>query len=125
MDQNSRDLKTMIDEKRLVQVIENLTSNAFKYTSSGEVELGFKIIDDKLQFYVMDTGIGIPKEKLDVIFGKFRQVDDSSTRKYGGTGLGLTISRELINLMGGRIWVESEPKRGSVFYFEVPYIPVS
>jgi len=125
LDQSSRDLKTMIDEKRLVQVIENLTSNAFKYTSSGEVELGFKIIDDKLQFYVMDTGIGIPKEKLEVIFGKFRQVDDSSTRKYGGTGLGLTISRKLINLMGGKIWVESEPKRGSVFYFEVPYIPVS
>jgi len=123
MDQNSKDLKIKSDEKRLVQIIENITSNAFKYTSSGEVELGFKIVNDNLQFYVMDTGIGIPKEKLSIIFNKFRQVDDSSTRNYGGTGLGLTISRELINLMKGKIWAESEPDRGSVFYFEIPYIP--
>ncbi|MEA3476984.1 MAG: tetratricopeptide repeat-containing sensor histidine kinase [Bacteroidota bacterium] len=125
LSQNSKDLKTMTDEKRLVQIIENLTSNAFKYTDSGEVELGFKQIEDKLQFYIMDTGIGIPKEMTESIFKKFRQVDDSSTRKYAGTGLGLTISAELVGLLKGKIWVESELGRGSVFYFEIPYVPVS
>jgi signal transduction histidine kinase len=125
LDQNSKDLKTIVDEKRLVQIIENLTSNAFKYTASGEVELGFKPVDDRLQFYVMDTGMGIPEDKLDIIFSLFRQADDSSTRRFGGTGLGLTISRELVKLMKGKIWVESEPERGSVFYFEIPYTPPS
>lgn len=71
--------------------------------------------------FVKDTGIGISPDKKDIIFERFRQADDSYTRKYGGTGLGLTICKSLANLLGGKIWVESEPDKGSAFYFTIPY----
>lgn len=112
------------DITRLRQVMTNLISNAIKFTpKGGKVEFGYKKKDDdNLLFYVKDTGIGIPEEKHDVIFDRFRQADSSTTRKYGGTGLGLAISKGLVELLGGNIYVESEPKKETVFSFTLPYI---
>jgi signal transduction histidine kinase/DNA-binding response OmpR family regulator len=106
----------------LRQILINLTGNAIKFTDQGEVALMVQIESAEggevtLHFQVTDTGIGIPKERQASIFEAFVQVDGSNTRKYGGTGLGLAISSNLVNLMGGRIWVESEPGNGSVFHF--------
>ena len=115
------------DITRLRQVLVNLLSNAVKFTEEGEVVLRVDAEpaghgqDDadrfKLQFTVTDTGIGIPPRAMDRLFDAFSQVDASTTRKYGGTGLGLTISKRLVNLMGGEIWVDSEVGRGSSFHF--------
>lgn len=110
------------DSARLRQVVVNLVGNAIKFTDAGEVvldlerqtEMDGKII---LHFAVCDTGIGIPADKLSSIFEAFEQVDLSSTRRFGGTGLGLAISSRLVELMGGRIWAESEPGEGSTFHF--------
>jgi CheY-like chemotaxis protein len=113
------------DANRLRQVALNLLGNAIKFTHSGEVMLRveFGPSGNEAQvahFIVSDTGIGIPPEKLKFIFDPFTQADASTTRKYGGTGLGLTISARLVTMMGGRIWVESEPGKGSCFHFTVP-----
>ena len=110
------------DPTRLRQVILNLVGNAIKFTEHGEVELEVSVepLGDKdlaLQFAVRDTGIGIPREKQKTIFEAFSQVDGSMTRRFGGTGLGLTISAQLARMMGGRIWVESELGHGSRFFF--------
>ena len=110
------------DPGRLRQVLLNLVSNAIKFTAQGEVlvdvALGQLSGDEAaLKFTVSDTGIGIPQEKLWEIFGPFVQVDASITRRYGGTGLGLAIASQLVELMGGRIWIESEVGRGSRFHF--------
>jgi signal transduction histidine kinase/DNA-binding response OmpR family regulator len=110
------------DPSRLRQVVVNLVGNAIKFTSEGEVALGVKALEPEgeerlLQFTVSDTGIGIPPEKQKSIFEPFTQADTSTTRKYGGTGLGLTISTRLVGMMGGKIWVESEPGWGTHFHF--------
>jgi len=110
------------DPVRLRQIIVNLVGNAIKFTSSGGVMVSVQreSFDGRhilLRFTVTDTGIGIPKERQKDIFSSFTQADNSTTRKYGGTGLGLTISHRLTEMLGGRIWVESEPGRGSSFYF--------
>src|SRR5712692_1626868 len=110
------------DSGRLRQVIINLAGNAIKFTDRGEVALKVQVEatnehDRTLRFTVADSGIGISKEKLQAIFDPFSQADTSTTRKYGGTGLGLTISTRLVGMMGGRIWVESELGRGSTFHF--------
>lgn len=112
------------DDTRLRQVMVNLLSNAVKFTADGEVSLTVDKVRDidgavELRFAVTDTGIGIPPDRMDRLFRSFSQVDASTTRHYGGTGLGLAISRRLCDLMGGRIWVESEAGRGSTFYFTV------
>ena len=112
------------DSNRLRQVIVNLVSNAIKFTDKGEVALNVHIdsedADDRiLHFTVSDSGIGIPAEKQKVIFQPFSQADASTTRKYGGTGLGLTISMRLVAIMGGKMWVESVVGRGSEFHFTV------
>jgi signal transduction histidine kinase/DNA-binding response OmpR family regulator/ligand-binding sensor domain-containing protein len=112
------------DPSRLRQVIINLIGNAIKFTEGGEVGLEIAVDaweQDQLQlhFQVHDTGIGIAAEKQDVIFEAFSQADGSTARRFGGTGLGLTISSRLVKLMGGRIWVESQPGRGSRFHFTV------
>jgi signal transduction histidine kinase len=105
----------------LRQVFFNLLSNALKFTTKGYIEFGFEILtDQEIKFFVADTGVGISKKYQEVIFERFRQADDSLSRNYGGAGLGLAISRGLIELMGGKIWVESEPDKGSVFYFTLP-----
>jgi len=110
------------DPGRLKQILINLVGNAIKFTSEGEIEVDVQLkrLDStsaELQFSVRDTGIGIPADKQSTIFESFSQADSSTTRKYGGTGLGLSISAQLADLMGGRIWVESEPGRGSTFHF--------
>ena len=110
------------DPTRLRQIIVNLFNNAMKFTSKGEIECRVSLADENendvlLLFRVRDTGIGIPKEKMDRLFKEFSQVDSSTTRKYGGTGLGLTISRNLTRMMGGEIGVESRAEEGSVFWF--------
>src|SRR5208283_4076239 len=110
------------DPTRLRQVVNNLVGNALKFTERGEiaVKADLKSRDDDsllLHFTVRDTGIGIPAEKQTRIFEAFSQADTSTTRKYGGTGLGLTVSLRLVELMGGRLWVESQPGRGSCFHF--------
>jgi CheY-like chemotaxis protein len=110
------------DSNRLRQILVNLLGNAIKFTSHGEVALSVHVDAEKgdertLHFTVSDSGIGIPREKLDSIFQPFAQADNSTTRKFGGTGLGLTISKRLVELMGGEIWVESEVGRGTQFHF--------
>jgi two-component system, sensor histidine kinase and response regulator len=112
------------DPGRLRQVLVNLIGNALKFTSAGEV--GLKVLVDVIEekasmfhFIVSDTGVGIAPEKLDLIFDSFSQADTSTTRLYGGTGLGLTISRRLVEMMGGRMWAESETASGSRFHFTV------
>jgi PAS domain S-box-containing protein len=114
------------DPTRLRQVLLNLLGNAIKFTESGEVTLRVtpdanRSVPTALRFTVSDTGIGIPGEKLSRVFERFTQADSSTTRRFGGSGLGLTISRRLVELMGGRIWVESEVGKGSVFAFAVPF----
>src|SRR3954452_19069425 len=113
------------DPTRVRQVLLNLLGNAIKFTESGEVALrvtsdAASPVPGALQFMVSDTGIGIAGEKLGAVFERFTQADSSTTRRYGGSGLGLTISKRLVELMGGRIWVESELGKGSVFSFNVP-----
>lgn len=111
------------DEIRLKQILTNLISNAIKFTEKGTIEFGYSIRGEYLQFFVSDTGTGIPKEAIGQIFERFRQADDSSTREFGGTGLGLSISKQLVEMLGGKIWVESELRRGSSFYFTIPFMP--
>ena len=122
--QVSPDLPTALvgDPVRLRQVLTNLLSNAVKFTDEGQVAL--HIGNDpqgteagSILFRITDTGVGIPEEKLKSVFDSFTQVDSSTTREYGGTGLGLTISGRLVEMMGGRIWVESRAGEGSTFYF--------
>ena len=110
------------DPCRLRQIILNLIGNAVKFTHKGEVAIKVQteLLEDRtstLHFTVTDTGVGIPPEKLESIFESFSQVDSSTTREYGGTGLGLTISRRLVQMMGGRVWAESVLGKGSTFHF--------
>ena len=119
------------DPQRLMQIFINLVGNAMKFTEQGEILLGVETINgnldlaDKetveLRFYVKDTGIGIPPDKVELIFEMFTQADSSTTRKYGGTGLGLNISKHFVELMGGRIWVASEVGKGSTFFFTATF----
>jgi len=108
------------DAERLRQIFNNLLSNAIKFTMIGSIEIGYQPKGTIVEFFVRDTGIGIPAEYHDKIFDRFRQVEDSKTRTYGGNGLGLAISKNLVELMGGKIWLVSEPGKGSVFYFTLP-----
>lgn len=114
------------DPGRLRQIIVNLVGNAIKFTDEGEIVLRVKKLSEaedvvQLQFSVSDTGSGIPKEKQDIIFHAFEQVDNSRTRSFSGTGLGLAISSQLVASLGGKIWVESEEGKGSTFYFTANY----
>jgi PAS domain S-box-containing protein len=110
----------MTDEGKLVQVLSNLLDNAFKFTMSGHVEIGCRRKDDFLEFYVEDTGIGIPDCEQEKIFERFYQVNKAISRGYGGTGLGLAISFSYVELLGGKLNVKSSPGDGSVFSFAIP-----
>ena len=114
----------MTDPFRLRQIVSNLLGNALKFTDKGFIELGYRIrkADGRhsVEIYIKDTGIGIPNDKQSIIFDRFRQVDDSRTRRFGGTGLGLAISKRLVDLLGGSIWVESEQNKGSTFTLSLP-----
>jgi signal transduction histidine kinase len=115
-----------IDAMRLRQILDNLLENAIKFTEKGFIRFGYRQPSpDMLEFFVEDSGIGLSHDQLEVIFERFRQTELTNTRFYGGIGLGLTISRSLVQLMGGKMWVESTKDRGAAFYFTVPYKPVS
>ncbi len=112
------------DITRLRQILINLINNAIKFTEEGEVFISIEKVKEEdgfqeLQFSVRDSGIGIAKDKIDILFNAFTQADASTTRRYGGTGLGLAIAKHLVEMMDGRIWVESEAGKGSTFYFTV------
>ena len=112
------------DPTRIRQVLLNLLSNAVKFTAAGRIELSVTRREagngrSRIRVAVADTGIGIPADKMALLFQRFSQIDRSDSRRYGGTGLGLAISKHLVEMMGGTIGVESTPGRGSLFWFEL------
>jgi len=111
----------LTDETKLLQVLTNLIVNALKFTKEGSVSIGYLVKEHELLFSVEDTGIGIPAEMHEEIFKRFRQVESTIARQFGGSGLGLSISKSYIEMLGGRIWLDSEPGKGSKFYFTIPY----
>ncbi|PKP34295.1 MAG: hypothetical protein CVU00_07520 [Bacteroidetes bacterium HGW-Bacteroidetes-17] len=117
-------IRIYTDPLKFKQILLNLLKNALKFTHKGYVQYGFILEQDIeipiLKFFVKDTGIGIPKKKQQLIFEIFRQADDTHTRKYGGPGIGLSIAKKLTELLGGKIWLESENNKGSNFYFTMP-----
>ena len=120
------DFSILTDKYKLRRTISNLVENALKYTEEGSIEIGYIYANNgMIEFFVKDEGIGFEQDKADVIFKSFRQVDDSSTRKYGGLGLGLTVAQKFTELMGGELWAQSEPGKGSIFYFTIPYKKVN
>ena len=110
------------DQTKLIQILSNLINNAIKFTKEGHVRFGCALKGNVLEFFVEDTGIGIPAEMYETIFQRFRQAEDTSSEFYGGTGLGLSISKGYVELLGGKIWLSSQPDKGSVFYFSIPYL---
>jgi signal transduction histidine kinase len=108
------------DEQRLTQVLLNLVGNAIKFTDAGEVRVIAKAVNGQFNVSVTDTGPGIPTEHQTRIFEQFQQVDNSNTRAKGGTGLGLAIAKQIVEMHGGRIWVESTLGKGSTFQMELP-----
>jgi len=123
------------DNEKVYGILTNLIKNAIKFTYEGSIEFGYVLKSDsevversrnaELQFFVKDTGVGIPDYQKELIFERFRQGSDSYDRKYEGSGLGLSIAKSYVEMLGGRIWVESQEGRGTTFYFTIPYNPVS
>lgn len=113
------EIRVNSDRHRLGQVMNHLVANAIKFTDKGEICIGYRINNEKINIFVRDTGIGIPKNKQKVIFERFAKVNNDKNRLYGGTGIGLTISKGLTKLMNGKILVNSEPKKGSIFTIEL------
>ena len=125
---------TTTDQNKLDSILANLIKNAIKYTDEGSIEFGCKAVpmihESSIRFFVRDTGIGIPKHRQEVIFERFIQADIADTRALQGSGLGLAISKSYVEMLGGKIWVESDPDshregKGSTFYFTLPYNTVS
>ena len=114
---NDVEIRIKTDKTKLFQVLMNYIKNAIEYTENGEIEIGYNTMQNNIEFYVKDTGIGIPSDKMDIIFERFRQVDDTHNRIHGGVGLGLAICSEIANLMNGEIRAESVEGEGSTFYF--------
>lgn len=108
------------DRDKLYAILINLVKNASKYTHEGSIRFGYSLNEENLMFYVSDTGIGIPKERQEAIFGRFIQADMNISRNYEGAGLGLSISKAYVEELGGKIWVESVPGVGSTFFFTIP-----
>ena len=112
------------DKEKLYAVMTNLVKNAIKFTNTGSIEFGFEKKGKFLEFYVKDSGVGIRQEQKTLIFERFRQGSESLSRNYEGAGLGLSISKAYVELLGGKIWVESEEGKGSTFYFTIPFIAI-
>ncbi|OFX24449.1 MAG: hypothetical protein A2041_10220 [Bacteroidetes bacterium GWA2_31_9b] len=110
----------IVDKEKLQKILTNLVKNAIKFTDTGSIEFGYNKKDCCYEFFVKDTGIGIPRDKQAVIFERFIQADISDTRAYDGSGLGLSITKAYIEMLGGRIWLESEENKGSTFHFIIP-----
>ncbi|PLX03961.1 MAG: hypothetical protein C0595_05155 [Marinilabiliales bacterium] len=112
------------DNLKIIHVFKQLIRNAIKFTKKGEIKIGFKAENkDSIIFFVKDTGIGIPEEKIDIIFEFFRQAYDALSRQYEGTGMGLALTKKLLEMLNGEIWVESQVNTGSSFYFKIPLKP--
>lgn len=114
------DFILITDGGKLRQILMNLLHNALKFTSEGSIEVNYEVLNDTILFYVKDTGIGILPEKQKLIFDRFIQAEANTSTQYGGTGLGLSIAKGLVELLGGKMWMESKPNQGSVFYFSLP-----
>ena len=112
------------DNEKVKSILINLIKNAIKFTDKGSIEFGYSKKDENLEFYVKDTGVGISKEQKKFIFERFRQGTESLTRNYEGAGLGLSISKSFVEMLSGKIWMDSIPGKGSIFYFTIPYNPV-
>lgn len=112
------------DKQKLDSILTNLINNAIKFTDKGSVEFGNYLEGNRLVFYVKDTGIGIPADLHEAIFDRFVQADMSNARQYEGSGLGLSIVKAYLELLNGKIWLESEPGKGTIFFFSIPYKPV-
>ena len=120
---DSNDFTIVTDDFRLSQVFNNLIGNAIKFTKEGQITFGYKLKETRyIQFFVSDTGIGIPNNKIKLIFDRFGQVNQERSLQPSGTGLGLPISKSLVNLMGGEMWVESTVGEGTTFYFTLPLV---
>ena len=117
----SNDCLMHTDQNRLSQILNNLLSNAMKFTEEGEVKFGYRLLEDKLSIFVEDTGIGIPEDMVEGVFEPFRQVEGHIVRQHGGTGLGLSISKKLVTLLGGEMALETKEGQGSRFCFTLPY----
>lgn len=113
------------DQSKIESIITNLIKNAIKYTQSGTITIGCQPKGNEIEFYIKDSGIGIPAGRLDAIFNRFEQAEIKDTRVFEGSGLGLAISKSYVEMLGGKIWVESEEGKGSTFYFTLPYNAVS
>ena len=116
----AKDIIINTDEGKLKHILINLLDNAVKFTNNGNVEFGYTLKQDKITFYVKDTGIGIDKKNQDKIFTRFFQTEEINTRRFTGAGIGLAIVKGYINALNGSIWVESESGIGAAFYFSVP-----
>ncbi|NPD44615.1 PAS domain S-box protein [Lentimicrobium sp. S6] len=111
------------DREKVFAILTNLVKNAVKYTDSGKIEFGCQKKGAFIEFYVKDTGIGIPQDRIKAVFERFIQADLSDTNNQQGAGLGLAITKAYVELLGGEIWLESEKNKGSTFYFNIPYVP--
>ena len=120
-DLSDSDAVILTDGTKLTQILSNLVNNAFKFTAEGFIRFGYLVKNDFLEFFVTDSGIGIPEEHYSLIFDRFYQVENSKSRMFEGTGLGLAISKAYIELIVGRIWVSSEVGTGSSFFFTIPF----
>ena len=122
----NKNAEILTDSKKLDSILTNLVKNAIKFTKDGSIEFGYITVnethDEFLQFFVKDTGIGIPKDRQEAIFERFIQADINDKQAYQGAGLGLSISKAYVEMLGGKIWVETEEGKGSIFYFTIPYI---
>ena len=110
------------DHEKINSLLSNLVKNAIKFTEKGSIEFGYDIKGNSLEFFVKDTGIGISEEMKTIIFERFRHVDETYSRNYEGLGLGLAIAKSYVEMLGGKIWVDSQEGAGSVFYFTIPYV---
>ncbi|MCF8304703.1 MAG: PAS domain S-box protein [Bacteroidales bacterium] len=113
------------DKEKLYAILTNLLRNAIKYTDEGSIEFGYQLNEDQMEFYVSDTGIGIPEKQQKLVFDRFVQADLTIAKPYEGSGLGLSIAKAYLDMLGGNIWLESEEGKGSTFYFTIPYNPVT
>jgi PAS domain S-box-containing protein len=117
----SKEVIIKTDNEKVYGILTNLIKNAIKFTFEGSIEFGYEKKGEYLEFFVKDTGIGIPQKQYQLIFERFRQGSESHNRGYEGSGLGLSIAKTYVEMLGGKIWVESEEGKGSTFYFTIPY----